>query len=249
MPAPASPSASSAARVAIITGAGSGVGRAVALRLAAADWRLALAGRRQAPLDETARLARQRAHAPADRFLVMPTDVADAEACSRLVDAAVERFGGVDALINNAGLAPSVPIADTTPDLLRQVFAVNALGPAQLITKVWPVFERRGGGRIVNVSTIGVFDPFPGLFAYAGAKAALHAFTKSCATEGAAIGVKAFAVAPGAIETAMLRGIVSERDLPRARTLDPDDVARVIVACAVGERDKDNGQAIVVPSP
>jgi len=234
-----------AAPVAILTGAGSGIGRAAALRLASSGWGVALAGRRAEALRETQSLAADQGIAGADEtLLVAPTDVASASSCAALVQATVARFGRVDALINNAGYAPAVPIDATTPEIVDAVFAVNALGPAYLILHSWPVFARQGAGRIVNISTMGVFDPFPGLFAYAGAKASLHTFTKSCAAEGAAIGVKAFAIAPSAVETAMLRGIVTQEQLPTAETLAPSAVARVIVACAAGERDARNGEVI-----
>ncbi len=237
--------ASSDAPAAIVTGAGSGVGRATALELASRGFRLCLAGRRRAPLEETAALLQ----GGASLHLAQPADVSRPQDCAELVAQTLERFGRIDALVNNAGFAPAVPISQTTPQLLREVFEVNALGPARLIVLCWPIFERQRSGRIVNVSTIGVDDPFPGLFAYASAKASLHTMTRSCATEGAAIGVRAFAVAPGAVETAMLRGIVSVEQLPPERTLAPEDVARVVAACAAGERDGDNGRVIRLPSP
>jgi 3-oxoacyl-[acyl-carrier protein] reductase len=110
--------------------------------------------------------------------------------------------------------------------------------------------HRKGGtiARIVNVSSVSAIDPFPGLSIYGATKGAINALTRGCANEGRDVGIRAFAVAPGAVETAMLRAIASEEQLPRTATLTPEQVAGVIVACAVGERDEENGGVIVVPS-
>src|SRR5262249_19483822 len=122
---------SSVTRVAMITGAGSGIGRALSIRLARCGWSLTLAGRREANLQETAALSvHEETHIAT---LVVPTDVTDPAQAHTLVARTVEHFGRLDALVNNAGVAPSRPIADTDPELLRHTFAVNALGPGYLI--------------------------------------------------------------------------------------------------------------------
>lgn len=238
--------------VAIITGAGSGIGRALALRLGERGYDLVLVARTRAALDAVGdELARAR---PSTRTLVHACDVAHADAAAAIVDATLRRFGRLDALVNNAGLAPLEPIGATTPALLEQVYAVNALGPARLIAAAWPVFERqhaagtshRLGARVVNVSTMGTLDPFPGFFAYASAKASVNVMAKSIANEGASIGVRGFAVAPGAVETPMLRGLFDTGTIPPEACLSADAVAMEIVACLAGERDGDNGKTIVM---
>jgi NAD(P)-dependent dehydrogenase (short-subunit alcohol dehydrogenase family) len=103
-----------------------------------------------------------------------------------------------------------------------------------------------GVARIVNVSSVASIDPFPTLTPYGASKAALNTLTRGCANEGAAVGIKAFAVAPGAVETEMLRAIFSEEQVPRSATLHPEQVAEVVVACAVGARDEENGGVVVV---
>lgn len=236
-------------RVAIITGAGSGIGRATAIELARRGWRLALAARREAPLKETASLCAEASGADPDDFLVLTTDVTDAEQCRRLVTTTVKRFKRLDGLVNNAGVAPLIPVEETDADTLRHVFAVNTLGTGYLTTAAWPVFREHGGGRIVNLSTMGTDDPFVGFFAYAAAKAAVESFARSCAKEGREDGVLTFAVAPGAVETDMLRAIADTSAIPRERTLKPEDVAAVIASCLAGERDSENGERIAVPSP
>jgi NAD(P)-dependent dehydrogenase (short-subunit alcohol dehydrogenase family) len=92
-------------------------------------------------------------------------------------------------------------------------------------------------------------DPFPGFFIYAAAKAGVNLMAKSCAKEGREFGIRAFSVAPGAVETPMLRALFSEVQLPPEKCLSPDDVAKVVVECIAGERDTQNGETIFIPSP
>jgi NAD(P)-dependent dehydrogenase (short-subunit alcohol dehydrogenase family) len=233
--------------VALITGAGSGIGRAVAVRLAREGFRLVLAGRRMGPLEDTAsRLP------PGTESVCVPADVSDPGSGHALVTTALGRFGRLDALINNAAMAPLRPIERTTADLIQQTFFTNAIGPACAIAAAWLVFSRQHaegrtgpiGHCVVNVSTLGTRDPFPGFFAYASSKAALNLMAQSCAKEGAAIGVRAFAVAPGAVETPMLREIFPPDVLPPEHCLSPETVADEVIACIKGERDAKNGQTI-----
>jgi NAD(P)-dependent dehydrogenase (short-subunit alcohol dehydrogenase family) len=228
--------------VAIVTGAGSGIGRSVAMLLSRGGYLVVLVGRRRGALEAVA------AGLPgASR--IEPTDIGDARAARAMAARVADALGRVDVLVNNAGLAPLVPIVSTDDATLEAVFRVNALGPAALISELWPVFERRGSGCIVNISSIGSRDPFPGFFAYGASKAALNTMTRSCATEGAAIGVRAFCIAPGAVETPMLRGLFSIDQIPPTACLKPEDVARVALECVEGQRDADNGSVIWLPGP
>ncbi|MCW5754459.1 MAG: SDR family oxidoreductase [Phycisphaeraceae bacterium] len=230
-------------RVAVITGASSGIGLASARLLAGQGWGVVLAARGQVALEQTA------ADLGSDAHLVV-ADVGEAAGCEAIVSAAVERFGRVDALVNNAGFAPLASIEATSDDLLSRVYAVNALGPARLIARVWPIMAAQRSGCIVNVSTIGaVREPFPGFFAYASAKASLGVMARSCALEGRRLGIRAFAVAPGAVETPMLRANFDAKAIAPSRCLAASEVAEVIVACIRGDRDSENGRTIEMPSP
>lgn len=241
-------------QVALVTGAGSGIGRATALALAGAGWSVALAGRRADALGETAR-----AIGDDSRSMTVVGDVSVPEQAAGAVAEVVARFGRLDAVVNNAGSAPLAPIDRTTPELLQACFAVNALAPGYVIAAAWPVFRRQAEeakargesprATVVNVSSMATKEPFAGFFAYAAAKASVNLMAQSCAKEGRAIGVRAFAVAPGAVETPMLRSNFPEKMIPRGKALPPEDVARVIVACVLGERDVENGQVIWVASP
>jgi len=238
-----------AAPVALITGAGSGIGRALALRLARDGYRLALVGRREESLRQTADLARAQPGAPPHDPAVLAADIADSAQAAAVVDATVSRFARLDALINNAGYAPLLSIENTTPEIIDRVYRTNAIGPACAIARAWPTFIRQRGGCIVNLSTMGTHDPFPGFFAYAAAKAAVNLMALSCAKEGAEHNIRAFAVAPGAVETPMLRSIFTEEQIPRSACLTPDDVAAVIADCIAGRRPADNGRVIFLASP
>jgi len=227
--------------VALITGASSGIGRETALRLAQLHYALALVARGGERLevvgDECTALG-------ATDVLLRSTDMAVHGDVEAMVDAAVEAFGRVDVLINNAGLAEVQPLGSIELDHLEAAFAVNAIGPAIAINRIWPIMVRQGGGRIINVSSIASKDPFPGFFAYAAAKSAVNSFARSIALEGQAHNIKAFTIAPGAVETPMLRSAFSEDVLPREATLPPAEVAAVIVECARGMRDEVNGEVI-----
>lgn len=228
-------------RVALITGAGSGIGRATAFLLAANGYVVVLVGRRSEPLSETAALL-----PPGATHLEITADVGDSAAASSMVDQTLKRFGRLDVLVNNAGFAPLLPIEKHWPEVLEECYRVNALGPAYAIARAWPTFTKQRSGCIINLSTMGTIDPFDGFFGYAASKAAVNLMARSCANEGRGFGIRAFAVAPGAVETTMLRSIVPESKLPRAQAMPPERIAKVILDCIQGLHDARNGQVIVV---
>lgn len=230
--------------VAIVTGAGSGVGAETVRAFVSRGWRVALAGRTPESLRAAAAGSGNES-----ACLVVPTDLTDDAGIAALVHSTVTAFGRLDALVNNAGMASLIPIADVTPEDLRASFAVNTFGPGLLIAAVFPHMRRQKSGRIINVASKGVKDPFPGFFAYAAAKSALDSFTRSVENEGRRHNVRGFTIAPGAIETGMLRAMWNEKQLPPDQTLDPAEVAAAIVACAAGERDDEAGQTIVMSAP
>jgi len=228
-------------QVAIVTGAGSGIGRAVALALGEEGFRLALVGRDADKLRSTADSVPE--------ALLIAADLSEADAALMVVDKTVDRWGRVDVLVNNAGVAPLVPIDETTDTLITETFAINAFAPIRLVASVWPVLRRQESGCVVNVSSMAVADPFPGFSVYAASKGAVDALTRSVINEGRVYGIRAFSVAPGAVETPLLRASFSAQAIPPTATLDPRDVARVVVDCIQGRREADLGQTILLPGP
>lgn len=231
-------------QVAIVTGAGTGIGREVCMQLSRLGWSLVLVGRTEATLRETA-LACEGGVGSAE---IVVADVGEPSAAGRVAEAARARFGRVDALINNAGYALMQPMADYDDAELETTFAVNAVGPIRFMIRVWELLSATRG-RVVNVSSMSTIDPFPGLGVYGAAKAALNRVGAAAEREHGEDGVRVFTVAPGAVETGILRAIVPESMLPSSLTLAPAFVAEVIVACATGGRDGDAGTVITVPSP
>ncbi len=236
--------------VALITGAGSGIGRASAIALARAGLDIALVGRHDKALRETASLL-----PPESQSLIAPADISDPTSGESIIAATLARFHRLDVLVNNAGLAPLLPIDQTDPDTVERVYRTNAIGPACTIAAAWRIFKQqhaahnttRFGHVVINISTLGTADPFPGFFAYAASKAALNVMAMSCASEGRDIGVRAFSIAPGAVETPMLRALFSKQTLPPERCLTPERVADEVLACITGERDALNGKTIFLP--
>lgn len=236
--------------VALITGAGSGIGAACALQISALGYRVALIGRTASKLnDVTSKIAAARAdHDPID-VAVIAADIADPAAARSVVREAVSCFGRLDAVINNAGAAPLKPVADHTDDDIAVAFGVNALGPIALTIEAIPHLLK-SRGVVVNVSSMASQDPFPGLGVYGAAKAAMNTFSLAIANEYADQGLRAFAVAPGAVDTPLLQSLFTEDQLPLANRLQPEAVAKTIVGCITGEAsDTPNGGTIWLPSP
>ncbi|MFJ2768453.1 SDR family NAD(P)-dependent oxidoreductase [Streptomyces sp. NPDC087300] len=176
----------------IVTGAGSGIGAAIAERAARAGALLCVAGRREAPLKELA----GRLGTPVE---VVAADVAAPDAAARIVDAAVARFGRVDAVVNNAGLARFGKLAESGAADFDAMFAVNVRAPAELVRHALPQL-RAHRGAVVNVSSVGGVLSMPGRSAYGASKAALNSLTRSLARE-LAPDVRINAILPGPVDT------------------------------------------------
>lgn len=233
-------------RTALVTGGTSGIGLHIARQLATEGLRVAICARSESGLARAG-------PSIGSGTVTLAADLFDPRAAARVVDRALAALGRLDVLINNAGWSPAATIPQTDPDTATRVFALNAVTPTVMIARAWPIFERQHGsggpgGVVVNVSSIASVDPFPILYAYAAAKAAVNNLAISVAAQGAAIGVRGFAVAPGAVETPLLRSLVGTASLPTDQTLRPEDVAAIVVSCVRGERDEANGTTILVPS-
>jgi NAD(P)-dependent dehydrogenase (short-subunit alcohol dehydrogenase family) len=193
-----------AGKTALITGAGRGIGRAVALGLGGAGARVVLLARTTEQLDQTRALLRDQG-LPAGRVIVLPADLADEQDREHAVAAALAA-GPVDILVNNAAtVEPLGPTAAIAPTDLRLAFEVNVVAPAALTAAMLPGMLEAGWGRVVNISSSIVADPARMIRgnAYATTKAALEAHTVNLAAELRGTGVTVNAYRPGGVDTAM----------------------------------------------
>lgn len=223
-------------QVCIVTGASRGIGLAIARRFVQRGFKLLLVARNQSELKRVA------AELGAANTATLAVDVGVPTAADQIIQTAHERFGRIDILVNNAGVAPLKSIEQTTDDDLRSLLAVNIEAVFRLTRAVWPVMRRQGGGTIVNISSLGSVDPLPGFSVYGATKAWVNLFTKAAAAEGKEFGIRVLAVAPGAVETELLRSRFP--DFPAENTLTPDDMAAVVDAACGDALRYSSGQTI-----
>ena len=191
-------------RVALVTGAARGIGLATARRFLAEGWRVAL-------LDIEGELLNGAMAGIADpgNTLALTCDVSDAAGVAAAIDAIGKRFGRLDALVNNAGIAVFTPIMETSDADWSRVMEVNLTGPFLCTKAAVPVMREQGGGAIVNITSISGLRASTLRSAYGTSKAGLAHLTKQLAVELAAVGIRVNAVAPGPVETAMARAVHS----------------------------------------
>jgi NAD(P)-dependent dehydrogenase (short-subunit alcohol dehydrogenase family) len=216
-----------AGRVAWVTGAGRGIGAATARRLAAAGARVALCARTAAEVEAVAAdlSGGGGASGGASSAYAAACDVGREDEVAAFARAATKALGPIDVLVNNAGILLVQPLAETTADEWRAVLHVNLDGAFLCARAVLPEMVRRGHGRIINVSSISGTLGTPRLTAYCASKWGLLGLTKALAEEVRAAGVQVLAVAPGSVDTRMLRE--GRPDL--TPVMSADDVARTIV--------------------
>ncbi|MDX2232174.1 MAG: SDR family NAD(P)-dependent oxidoreductase [Leptolyngbyaceae cyanobacterium bins.349] len=188
--------------VVLITGASTGIGAALARQLAGQHpgIRLVLAARNQ---DKLATVAAACQTAGAET-LIVPTDLAHIQQAQALAHQALDHFGQVDVLINNAGYGQMGPLELMTPEECRRQFEVNVMGPLALTQAVIPAMRDRGGGRIINISSIGGRTAFPFGGLYSGSKFALEAISDALRMELEPFNIKVSVVEPGAVHNEFL---------------------------------------------
>jgi NAD(P)-dependent dehydrogenase (short-subunit alcohol dehydrogenase family) len=229
-----------AEQVVVVTGAGSGIGRAISLAFTQQGAAVVLMGRKVERLEETKTLIDQ----AGGSCLVMPVDVANAEGVAESIHEAAKRFGRIDVLVNNAAHAVLAGIEELNLAAFDDMLRVNAAGTLYACKAVWPVMKRGGGGTIVNISSMAAADPFPGLTTYGATKAFINLLTKGLAAEGRKHNIGVFAVGPGAVETEMLRATFP--DLPEKHTLAPSAIADVVIMLTTPSSRYCTGQTIYV---
>jgi NAD(P)-dependent dehydrogenase (short-subunit alcohol dehydrogenase family) len=237
-------------QVALVTGGGTGIGAAVARRLAAEGYEVAVAGRRAGPIEEVA--------AEIDGLAVVADTAAAADA-ARAVGETVERFGGLDALVLNAGIGGVGSLLDLEPEVFEDVLRVNVTGAFLTARAAIPhLLERRGA--IVSIASVSALRAAPESLAYCSSKAALAMLTQCIALDHAADGVRANCLCPGWVRTPMADSemdalgldsregayAVATQDVPLRRPSEPEEIAAAVAWLVSDEASYLNGAVIPV---
>jgi NAD(P)-dependent dehydrogenase (short-subunit alcohol dehydrogenase family) len=227
-------------RVAIITGAGTGIGRACALALAREGTRVALVGRRERPLEDVAGEI-------GDDTLVLPADIANSAEITHVVDRTLTRFGAIHVLLNNAGVLYIGTSEQISEEQWDETFKTNVRAPWLLSRAVLPAMRKAGGGSIVNIASVLGINAARNRAAYAPSKAALVLLTKCMAIDHAADKVRVNCICPGFVETDLTAAVLKQAPDPEAvrrertaahpigRLGKPEDVAGMAVYLASDE--------------
>jgi 3-oxoacyl-[acyl-carrier protein] reductase len=247
-------------KAAIVTAASRGLGKACAMRLALEGADVAICARDEAELMRTADEIRK---ASGRDVLAMRADVSQPGDIKALVDAAARQFGRIDALICNAGGPPSGAFMDMTDEHWEAAVQLNLMSVIRLIRETVPHMQRIGGGRIVNISSVAIKQPIPGLVLSNTLRAGLHGLVKTLANELAPAGILVNTLCPGRFETDRILGLDrasaeregipveevrrrSESSIPLGRSGDPEEFARYAAFLASPANSYMTGQAIVV---
>ena len=215
--------------VALVTGGSKGIGLAIARALLDRDMQVAISGRHEADL----RRAAEQLGAGAN-LVTVTADVRNEQDARRSVEETVRAFGGLDVLVNNAGVGKFANVADMTPEMFRDVIDTNLTGVFYCTHAALPHLRRRGGGYIVNISSLAGKNAFTGGAAYCASKAGLNAFSEALMQEVRDDNIRVSYVMPGSVSTGFGdRGSSGEADpsteLGAGWKLAPADVARVVV--------------------
>jgi NAD(P)-dependent dehydrogenase (short-subunit alcohol dehydrogenase family) len=209
-------------QTAIVTGAGTGIGHAVALALAREGTQVVVCGRRAEPLEKTVAAITQMG----GNGLSVQADVSHADEVTRLVKTTVDKYGKADILINNAGIDGSGYVHEHDIETWDRVLAVNLRGPFLLARAVLPMMRARQHGHIVNISSESGLEYYEGNGAYGVAKHALNALGEFIQRENQALGIRVDTICPGMVVTEMTQ---DEPGLLHDRCLYPEDIADLVI--------------------
>jgi dehydrogenase/reductase SDR family protein 4 len=217
-------------KVAIITGASKGIGKAIAKALGQQGAKIVIASRKQESVDETAK-----------EFLTegieaigIAAHMGDFMQIKNLMEETLKHFGGIDIIVNNAATNPSFgPISQTENNVFDKIMQVNVKGPLDLCKMAYPIMKERGGGSVINISSIEGITPGAGLGLYSVSKAALIALTKVLAKEWGADNIRANVICPGLVKTKFSEALTGNEKIVRqvlakqalAQLAQPEDIA------------------------
>ena len=209
-------------KVVILTGAGGGLGRAAALKLAQSQAKLILlGGNNQEKLEQTRVMASEYTFCTA-----LPGDLTDLEFIKSAIRKITETFSAVDVLINNAGTAINTPAAEITPELYDRVMNINCKAPFFLTQQVLPYLKKSSSATIINIASVVAHAGYPLQSVYAASKHALLGWTKSLASEYYKENIRVHAISPGGVFTDMVK--VSRPDLTGEGMIQPEEIAEII---------------------
>lgn len=239
-------------KIAIVTGAGRGIGRDAALAIAAEGATVAAVARTQSDLDETVAMIENKG----GKAISLSRDLTDIDQVQSMVDAVVEQFGRIDILVNNAGVGGTTAnMNDITMDEWHKVLSTNLTAPFLLCKKAIPVMEAQGGGTIVNIASMASTGAGRGGLAYTSAKHGLLGLTRQMALDHGHTGIRINAVLPGPIQTDMIARVLAIpqhpvcmkiKMSPAARAGQPEEVAKAAVFLASDDSSYIHGAALAV---
>lgn len=208
-------------KVALITGASGGIGRAMVIRLSEAGMNIMLCGRNEEKLRETARLTGR----PSEMG-ILAMDLDGVNAVERALEATVKAFGGLDVLINNAGLAQSKPFEAIPEDEFDRIMLINAKIPFFMCQKALPILRKSDMPTIINIGSVVAHNGYPLQSVYTASKHALIGFTKALAKEVYQEKIRVHMISPGGVYTDMIR--VARPDLSSEGMIAPEEIAEAV---------------------
>lgn len=225
-------------KIAIVTGASRGIGRAIALGFAREGAHLVLAARTESKLEKVA----EEIHALGQNVLVQPCDVTDEKQVKLMAKAALDMYGHIDVLVNNAGLGSFRPIYGTRLSNWDYMLAVNLTSSFLCMKHVWKPMRQAGGGSIINMSSTSGTRAYPMYASYSASKWGQVGLTKTAAEEGKPENIRVNAIAPGKVDTAMRANVAEDK----TQMLKADDCVPLAIFLASDESRYITGQVIEI---